>query len=253
MKHGVVCLSFDVEGMWGRKHLSNAAGFLPYIRRELRVVTQLLRVLERDDIKATWAVVGAMFGENKALIALLKRYNQEIACHSYTHADFSEIERSVADREIRKCIDAAKEQGVRLSSFIFPFHAINYLDALKRYRFTAFRGASHNLIDFISPGTVRVRRKGGLCDIAGSFYFPSNRTWGRFIPKGMRFFQAKKGIDRAVQTGTIFHLWTHPIDLIDRDTALLDEFTKILVYAGRLQRQGLLSIMPMKKIAASSA
>lgn len=193
----MVHLSFDVEGTY-RKDV------LPETAREEELVQKLLALLIRYDMVATWAVVGKLFEENTKLVRMLRASGHEIASHSYSHKDFAELSEDQARKELQTSTRAGAQ------SFVFPYNHVRYTHLLSQYGF-------------------RTYRKGGM-------YFPSRRKLGMFIPAGWRFFAAKQGIDYAVRTGKVFHLWTHPIDLIDTD--LFIEFSWIIMYVSGLKKQG---------------
>lgn len=214
MNQGTLCLSFDVEGHWGRIELT------PDVAREHEMVTRLLSLLESKHMRATWGVVGKLFEEEKMLVRELRRSGHEIASHSYTHPDFAKISGEEAREELMKSKQVAQTYNVRLQSFIFPYNHVNHADILAHYGF-------------------RTYRKGGM-------YFPSRRKLGRFIPVGWRYAAAKYGIDHAVSSGSLFHLWTHPIDLVRED--VFDEFAHIISYASSRVARKQLSISTMDSL-----
>ena len=253
MKQGIFCLSFDVEGDWGRRRSRNVASLLPLISQEMTTVEKMVSMLNARSIVATWAIVGALFEINKNLIHHIEEKGHEIASHSMTHPDFFRLTREQAMQEIRQCITMARRHNIRLSSFIYPYNHVKYLDILTEYGFNAYRKPQHrifeNHIGFFLPRSYRAEQVDHVISIPQSLYLPSNRGVKRLIPKRMRFVLAKKGIDEAVSKGEIFHLWTHPIDFIDQSGLLLHEFAHILTYAGKLRSQGKLAIQTMAQIA----
>lgn len=59
-KRGVLCISFDLELLWGRHDL-NYLPFVDRVRRERTIMAELLDLLEKYKVPATWAVVGHLF------------------------------------------------------------------------------------------------------------------------------------------------------------------------------------------------
>lgn len=193
-----------------------------------------------------------------------KTKNQEIASHSFSHIIFGDsgTSRSVAESDIKKCIQLAKKSEITLLSFIFPKNSIAYLDILKRYGFQAFRGPDPYRFKFGSfasrlfmavelffltpPFVSSPKIVGGLVNIPGSMYFVSSRGVRKFIPAGIRFKKARRGIKKAIKENKIFHLWTHPVDLVDNK--MLNEFEQILSFAEEERNKGNLSIMTMRQI-----
>lgn len=192
---------------------------------------------------------------------------QEIGLHSFSHVSFGSVlcTRETAESEIVASLKAASMYKIKFSSFVFPYNLIGYLDILKKYKFTSYRGIQQNIpilrgffhhmfmaLDFFLPtvpSIVTASLENGLVNIPASFYFPSSRGKRKYIPKGMRFAKARKGIDAAIKQGKIFHLWTHPTDLADNTENLLEELHKIFMYAVAMQKKGLLEIKTMEEIA----
>jgi peptidoglycan/xylan/chitin deacetylase (PgdA/CDA1 family) len=253
MNRGTFCLSFDVEAHWGRSHLKDFQNFTPKIRQEKAIIKEILKLLEKHKVRATWAVVGKMFEEDSDIIELLKKSNQEIASHSLTHADFSRLSRKEAETDIFSCVEIANKKKVKLRSFVYPFNHVNHLPVLRKNHFNAFRGQADypfaNSTSFFSPNSQIPIKKDGLINIPGSMYFASNRKFGKFIPKNLRVIQAKRGINQAMKKDEVFHLWTHPIDFAD-SKELLFEFENILEFAADLRDKKLINIQSMDQIAS---
>lgn len=224
MKKATICISFDVEFEWGRKHLKNYSEFIPRIQKEEQMIEKLLALFKLYNIHVTWAVVGALFDEKKDLINTFLVDRHEVASHSYAHLDYKKATKKEAEKDIQKVVASALKNRIQLTSFVFPFNHINHIDVLRRYGFTTYRDAY-------------------------TFYFPSTRRWGRCIPKGWRYRLVKIAVDRAVQKGTVFHLWTHPIDFVDNHDMLFSEFTSIINYVSELRKKKVLDIKTMAEIA----
>lgn len=66
--------------------------------------------------------------------------DHEIGYHSFSHVIFSKCERDVAEAEIKKGIEVAKDFGIEFVSFVFPDNQIGHLDLLYSNGFRIFRG-----------------------------------------------------------------------------------------------------------------
>jgi len=87
-------------------------------------------------------------------------------------------------------------------------------------------------------------------EIPGSMvYFPAHGL-RRFVPMSWRVQRALKGLDAAVDRQRIFHLWTHPTNLVDEMDAMFEGLRQILQHAARLRREGVLAMMTMGELAA---
>ena len=64
-----------------------------------------------------------------------------------------------------------------------------------------------------------------------------------------RVLKGKRGINWAVRTGGLYHLWFHPFDLNVDSDAMLSGLEKIFSYAHRMREKGLLNILTMDEYA----
>jgi len=196
----ILLFSLDTELAWGfhdkdelpKKRIESA-------RSSLR---DILRLFDKYDIAATWAVVGHLFldecdgnheehplgkewfekdsggnvkenlywfGTDLIREILDAKVDHEIGCHSFSHPEFNTINREMAEWELQNSLDAAKKIGIDLESFVFPRNKVGHHDLLKEYGFTSYRGQKPpSWYDKIS-----LERKGNL-----NYYF--NQT-GRLI------------------------------------------------------------------------
>ncbi len=257
MTSGIFCISIDTELLWGRKDL-NYSKFIEKTKKEREIIKKILKLFKKYQIGATWAIVGKLYEKDNELwsgidiINMIKKdKNQEIASHSYSHEDFYKINKKKAISELNKNVSY---------SFIYPRNHIKYLNLLKKIGYSAYRGIDETSISnsiiliaklflSITPKTNKPSQINGLINIPGSMYFLSARGMRKFIPLGLKYKRAVKGIDKAIKNNEIFHLWFHPIDFADNQNEQFSEFEKILVYANKKKRSGVLKIEPMIKIA----
>lgn len=252
MNKGIFCISIDHELLWGRKDL-DIRPFIQAVRKEKKIIKRILNLFQKYNIPATWAIVGKILEKGNplwhapdTLIEIKKVKHQEIASHSYSHNIFTEINREIADTEIKYS---------KASSFIFPRNKVAYLNLLKKYHFIAYRGPDTNVFELLlpkPPPVYDIELKNDLVNIPGSLYLVSGRGNRKFIPKGLRFMKAKLGIDSAINTKKIFHLWFHPIDFAYDTKKLFSDFENILKYANKKRNDGMLEIKTMEEIARDS-
>ncbi len=268
IEKGTFCLSFDFELLWGRKDLDYSS-FVPRARKTRKVIPRILALLKKYDVPATWATVGELFNKPTKekdsdlwhapdLINKIKRVKeQEIGTHTYSHEIFDKISKTTADSELKSVFKRHKPQ-----SFVFPRNRIGHLDVLRKYKIKSYRGPDRfdfellktykyvKLFEMLS--TPRVSNpvvEQGIVNIPGSMYFLSARGVRKHMPFGFRTGFAKRGIDRAIATKKVFHMWTHPIDFADDSNRLLAEFGEILQYASKQRSLGKLQIKNMQQIA----
>ncbi|PIS14868.1 hypothetical protein COT64_00385 [Candidatus Shapirobacteria bacterium CG09_land_8_20_14_0_10_39_12] len=264
MNKGIFCISIDLELLWGRKDL-NYKPFIPKVDKVRKVVKQLLVIFSKNNIPVTWAVVGKLFTSptnpsnrnrlwyGKDIIrAIQNTPNQEIACHSFSHPEFTTLTREMAEKEIANSVKVAKMNGIILKSFIFPRNKVAHGNILKKYGFTSFRGMDKRPWELLFPGTPSVyepKREYGVLNIPGSMYFVSARGIRKYIPTNLRYLKVILGINKAIKEHKVFHLWLHPVDLANNTKSLLNEIEKIILFANKKRVQEKLDIKTMSEIS----
>jgi hypothetical protein len=71
----------------------------------------------------------------------------------------------------------------------------------------------------------------------------------KLIPMASRVLKGKRGIDWAVSSRGLYHLWFHPFNLNVDSDAMLWGLEQIFSYAHRMREQGLLDILTMDDYA----
>lgn len=253
MKNGIFCISIDLELMWGRKDMDHSK-FINKVKKERVVIEKLLKLFKKYNIPATWAAVGKLSEKDKKWSGPLwygkdiinwirKDKIHEIGSHSYSHEIFTEISKEKAEEEIKKN---------KTKSFVFPRNQIKYLELLKKYNFTSYRGKDKSEYELLIPRvppTSSPKKEKGLIEIPSSMYFVSSRGPRKNIPYGIRLLKSKLGIKRAIKKKEIFHIWFHPTDFAIKTEPLLKEFEEILKFADEKRSEGLLDIKTMDQIA----
>lgn len=194
---------------------------------------------------------------------------QEVASHSFCHPVFSDVgcSRETAESDISKCVELAKARNIKLHSFTFPRNSPGHLDILSKYGFKVFRGENAMFFN-IRPNLLRkgllllsdmlavtppvltpdFALNGKLIKVKGSMLFRFAHGASKFIPKDVRLKKAKKGIDKAIKEGKIFHMWLHPISFAWDTTHMFDEFEGILEHANNQRKAGNLQILTLQKV-----
>lgn len=256
----------------------------------------LLGVFEKYNIPATWAICGHLFldhcqKENGVLHKDMPRFKDgwydcdpgtdiyrdplyygkdiiekimssriehEIGYHSFSHIDFSQCSREVAEAEIRKGIELANEFGIPFKSFVFPWNNVGHLDILKKYGFLIYRSPEprrfdpaqnfvmrrvNGVIDLLLAPSIELTRKQGIWEVAGSMDF-----WERQYPF-MILPRAKLGIRRVIRTGKIFHLTIHPFMMV-LCSPLMHKLDKFLAFVSSKRDNGELEVVTMSKLVS---
>lgn len=250
MNKGIFCISLDTELLWGRKDL-DWKKFADQADKTRGVIKRLLGLFKKYQIPATWAVVGKLFENGprdgwhgKDIVNMIKKTPlQEIGSHSYSHEIFDQISPEKAGKEA--------QNPLKVQSFVFPRNKIKYLEILKENGFTNFRSPDQSEYELLLPRippVVSATNEKGLIDIPGSMYLVSGRGIRKYIPKGLRYWKCKLGIDSAIRHNKIFHIWAHPIDIASDTDKILKDLEQTLIYAKG--KKGL-KIMTMGQIAKS--
>lgn len=128
--------------------------------------------------------------------------SHEIGCHSFSHIAFSNdiCQPEVASSELRKCVDIAQLWGLKLTSFVFPANLAGNFASLKQNGFTSYRW--HNGTELGVPR----KDEFDLWQIPGGICWEKPPRWS--VRAWIKALQ--RCVDRAIDTGTILHLWFHP-------------------------------------------
>ncbi|WP_331233274.1 polysaccharide deacetylase family protein [Natronorarus salvus] len=216
----------------------------------------------------------AWFGRDLIDAVLDAKVDHEVASHSFSHVEFghSETTREVAATEVGASIDAAADLGLSLRSFVFPRNDVGHRDVLAAYGFESYRGTR--------PGRwyddVPAPRLGKLVDAAlvrspPPLVAPEPDEYGLVdVPASLCLFgfeglvrslvepvggdpvvrQAKLGIDDAVRSGGVFHLWLHPNDLVGKRER--ERLRRVLSYLARRRADADLTVKTMAEVAAEA-
>ena len=190
----------------------------------------------------------------------------EIACHSFSHVDFSACDRKVAEAEVITCLLTLKERfDVRPVSFVFPFDRVGHLDVLVKHGFKVFRSPTRSLLwpfhrprrlkGFIMsklerplasglklPPRLGVPKKvGSLVEVpnTGLLYRPSEH--------GSKVLLARlsRALSVACDEGLLIHVYAHVHNLA-QGRSHLRAFLCFLKMAKAFEKQGLLCILTMR-------
>lgn len=158
--------------------------------------------------------------------------DHEVGCHTFSHVEFGDprTTRREARAEVTTSLELAREQGLELDSFVFPRNKVGHLDALAAYGFRCYRGVrpeksrlGNGALGKLTRATV-VRHPPplveprvdsfGLVDIPASLHLFSFEGLARKLLTPLSgdpvVRQAKLGIDAAVESERVFHMWLHP-------------------------------------------
>lgn len=188
--------------------------------------------------------------------------DHEIGLHGYSHLIMGAegCTQEAAESEIRKAIEVAKRNGLDPDTYVFPRNNIGHLDVLRDAGIQFYRGVDarwyerrttgpfRKTLRFAdealqwTPPVVTPRETNGLVELPGSQILRPFRGPWRHTPQNSQLVRARKGLDRAVSTGGVYHLWFHPFNLGINPGKHLDLVKDILSYASELRDSGQLEI-----------
>jgi peptidoglycan/xylan/chitin deacetylase (PgdA/CDA1 family) len=196
---------------------------------------------------------------------------QEIGSHSFAHPHFGdpEMSREAAASDLDACIDAARDRGIQLRSFVFPANSEGHHHLLQERGFRAYRGTG--------PEELRVRRLPkplqrpvrlatqivgarplvgkpvetlpGLWDIPASMLLLTRTGLRKLSTHQARLRRVRAGISAASRSASVFHLWTHPWNMADDPTFHLNLLHDILEDVARAREAGQLRVETMGQLA----
>jgi len=194
---------------------------------------------------------------------------QDIGLHGYSHLvlGVSNCSKEIAEWEVTTAVETLEDHGIEPSSFVYPRNRIGHIDVLAKAGLEVYRGRddiwferwnipnmSRKPFRFLNealswtPPVVTPQKHLGMIEVPGSQVFrPFHDGW-EYTPNWSQVSRAKRGLDKAVRTGQIFHLRFHPFDLGFNPQSLLNRLEEILSYANRLREKDSLKIVSLKDI-----
>ncbi|MCF8367437.1 MAG: hypothetical protein K9G76_00245 [Bacteroidales bacterium] len=175
------------------------------------------------------------------LVQLIKKSKtkHEIACHSFSHIDFSDAHCApeLARAELKECKDLALQEGIELRTMVFPGATAGNFDILKSEGFTNYRFETKYDIDLPQINGY------GLVVIPNSFMI-GNFPTGKSEQKTLGVL--KKFIDKAIETKKLVHFYFHP----SLETWIVKViFPSILKYIYDKRKAGLLDVLTMNSVS----
>jgi len=179
------------------------------------------------------------FGRDIIKEILASVVKQEIGLQGFFHIPFRSCSQKVAEAEIRLGKEAASKFGINPKTFIFPKNMVDKIDVLRENGFQIYRGKTSGHLEgnenfFIQKVNALISRfiilpvsvlnKNGLFEIAGSMEFYDRRIPASLVQR------AEFGLNFAIATNRIFHLWFHPWSFVvcEHLDKYLENFFKFL-------------------------
>lgn len=257
-KSGVI-ISIDFELDWGYTNQHN-----PLCEDEISTaLDSLIALLNKHQIKSTWAIVGQLFS-NKTKDDNSKRRLQwitknlkendlvEIGSHTYNHIFCEESSIELIEEDFLLIKNIAKDNSIDFKSIVFPRNQYNKanLDLIKANNYTHYRSVlekwylktnKYSKENKIKRNLIRifdmlpfnrdaiVGSQNELISISDSRFFrffpPS--FIGKIISK-IYLIVLMYELRQCIKRGNLYHIWFHPHNIIKKPNGLkeLDLFLK---------------------------
>ncbi len=184
------------------------------------------------DLPADWkvraeagrlAIPGAWWGRDVVDQILRSPGDHEIGGHGHVHVDFDRLTEAAASRDVRATIEAAKTMGVDIRSWVFPRNRVAHERVLARCGIRTYREAppsrpralrfADQFLGRARAGVPRRTAEGLIALPAGAPIIPGDGV-RRLLSWKARRRLVQNGLEDAVRTGGVFHLWTHPHNFV---------------------------------------
>ncbi len=201
------------------------------------------------------------FGTDLVAALLEADVDHEFASHSFSHVLFSEIDRELAVAELERSREIATEWGESFDSFIYPRNEVGHRDVLAEQGVRAYRGRTpyREGSRVVFDSAIRDRSllvdpvidEHGLVNVPASLFLfgfeGAARTVAESVWADPMVRVAKAGIDEAVRSNGLFHMWLHPNNLThERDDRRM---RTILSYLDRRRAETDLSVETIGDVA----
>jgi peptidoglycan/xylan/chitin deacetylase (PgdA/CDA1 family) len=232
--------------------------------------------MEKYSIRATWAVLGQAFKpeddfqKGRSIVQDIRdcRIPQEIGCHTFSHirANSPTCSKELFESELNKCQTASKNAGFEFESFVFPWNSVGYLDSLKKFGYSSYRGNSGDWYEGMPPNASRIAHlldhwlmikspvvyglnEQGIWNLPASYFYASGAGWGKLIPIQLRVWKVKQGLRLAAGKRGQFHIWFHPFDFAADPKWWLQGLESIFIEVNRYREEGSLENLTMGELA----
>jgi polysaccharide deacetylase family protein (PEP-CTERM system associated) len=220
-------MSVDVEDWFQVENLRGAISRESWSARELRVEANthlVLDILDRNDTKATFFVLGWVAERLAPLVGAIHARGHEVACHGYGHQLLYELTPAQFREDVGRCkailedITGEAVRGYRAPSFSITDWALEALLELGfRYDSSLFSSFAHDrygkLTGLPLQDTPIFELKDGFHQVRLSCLRMANRNlpWAgggyfRLIPYSL----FKWGVGRILETQRLYCFYIHP-------------------------------------------
>jgi peptidoglycan/xylan/chitin deacetylase (PgdA/CDA1 family) len=299
---GTFIVSLDCEGKWGMADKLQPYHHRLLTDEALAgIYEDIVAVFERHDIAATFAFVLAFtldeterqqlahlfdiddarsggwlshFREAKregklggwfqprALEAVRRHSQHEIACHGFCHRSFADDSLSAdgAREELDAAAIVATAKGLSLKTFVYPRNKVGNVRVLAEKGYIGYRAERphppghvarlKSLADELDmwPRPEQPSRQNGqeITRIPAGLFFNWRFGLRRRIPPAITIQRWKTLLDRTAADGGVAHLWLHPHNLITAPETR-DTLDAVLAQAAKHAARGRLKVLTQEQ------
>lgn len=201
--------------------------------RSRRIFDKLISLVKEHSLSLTWAVMGNINSISLSFPYILEKIssvsNQEIASHSFSHPDFTSLNKQEAINDIKSSLRCFNERGLSPKTFIFPWNKAGYIEEVEMAGFESYRGYSNQAI---------------RSDKRGLIVFPADLCLN---PSGFTSKEIISLIDEAVRYKILINFFTHLMEF--ENESELEYFLKpVFLHIKRCEGDGLLEMLTIMEI-----
>ncbi|MFN8035815.1 MAG: polysaccharide deacetylase family protein [Acidimicrobiia bacterium] len=280
-------MSIDLEFLWGVWDKVKTEDVSRCASQERYVVNELLALLAKYEIPATWAFVARLLDDSNGFDGLRgerenwyapdvidsirsQRVEHELGTHSYSHIYFGESSREAVREDLFRAKAVHKQHGLPFCSFVFPRNQVAHLDVVAEVGIQVFRSVDSGMLAAcderlprarplvnlmekalpLPPPVVRpIAREHGLVETPSSLLLIGRSGLRRVVSSSALRAKLKMGLEKAVTEQRLFHLWFHPSNFYYQTDKQLRVLESVLMCAARLRDDGVLNIVTMRDYA----
>lgn len=186
----------------------------------------------------------------------------EIGAHGFSHA-FLDGSLELARSEMCAAAEAARAAGVTVRSFVYPRNVVGCTTELAPAGYTCYRargrppatrrGRAWALLRRVAgaaPPVGRPRLVDGVVEVPTSVPVLPAVGFRRLIPLRPLIREAEKGLTRARNEESVFHLWTHPHNFVEGEDRMLNYLRRVLCRVAEFRERGEIEILTMREVSA---
>ncbi len=179
---GYFLISFDTELAWGTLDHQGWKKYEKHYEKVPYIVSQLLALLEKYELSATWDIVGRLFLQKQRMAdefehpgisyidesllyapdivqkLLSCSVKQEIGSHTFSHTVAPEVSKETFRKDLEDWKKAAFAYGIKPIALIFPRNRAGHFDIVKKAGFRCYRGLDPTFSSHFPPPINRLVR-----------------------------------------------------------------------------------------------